>query len=247
MPASLADWATLSCHSRTRVAIAASSPRDITRDLPVSTSNASTHPAETPRQLECKRGVDQIEKHVVARVQVRQLAQQAVDVVEQEIGDHRHERGLAHEPGKRSGWSLALLHVLQPAAVLIGVETVNHLVLANARPDRRQLRRNRRRRSSARTCPGRTRRTCRSSRGARDRRRDRHAVDAAPRRQRPVGHDHDVRRARLLELADDERAEVGQRGLRPVDRREAIARLPSRAARRNRTRCRESRLRARRW
>ena len=34
------------------------------------------------------------------------------------------------------------------------------------------------------------------------------------------------RRARLLELADDQRAEVGQRRLRPVDVLEAIAGLP---------------------
>ena len=33
-------------------------------------------------------------------------------------------------------------------------------------------------------------------------------------------------RARLLEIADDERAEVGQRGLRPVDRRRPVAGLP---------------------
>src|SRR3972149_6148333 len=32
--------------------------------------------------------------------------------------------------------------------------------------------------------------------------------------------------ARLLDLAHDDRAEVGQRGLRPVDRRQPVARLP---------------------
>ena len=36
----------------------------------------------------------------------------------------------------------------------------------------------------------------------------------------------DRRRAALLELADDHRAEVGQRRLRPVDVRHAVARLP---------------------
>src|SRR4029079_9394181 len=41
-----------------------------------------------------------------------------------------------------------------------------------------------------------------------------------------VGDHDDTRGARLLELADDERAEVGERRLRPVDRLEAIAGLP---------------------
>ena len=59
-----------------------------------------------------------------------------------------------------------------------------------------------------------------------DRGRDRHAVDAAARRQRRVGDDDDVGGARLLELAHDQRAEVGERRLRPVDRRQPVAGLP---------------------
>ena len=54
--------------------------------------------------------------------------------------------------------------------------------------------------------------------GARDGRRDRHAVDAAARRQRGVRDRRStVAVLVLLELADDQRAEVGQRRLRPVD------------------------------
>ena len=62
--------------------------------------------------------------------------------------------------------------------------------------------------------------------GPRDGGRNRHAVDPAARRQRPIGHHDHAGGARLLELANDERAEVGERRLRPVDRLEAIAGLP---------------------
>ena len=52
------------------------------------------------------------------------------------------------------------------------------------------------------------------------------AVHAAPCRQRRVGHGHDNGVAVLVELAHDHRAEIVQRGLRPVDRRQTVARLP---------------------
>src|SRR6185295_11632756 len=45
-------------------------------------------------------------------------------------------------------------------------------------------------------------------------------------RRRDVGDGHDAGRARLREIAYDQRAEVRDRRLRPVDGREAIARLP---------------------
>ena len=49
---------------------------------------------------------------------------------------------------------------------------------------------------------------------------------AAARGHRRVGHRHDGGVAVLLELAGDQRAEVVERRLRPVDRRQAVARLP---------------------
>src|SRR5207253_2422778 len=46
------------------------------------------------------------------------------------------------------------------------------------------------------------------------------------RRHRSVGDNDHRRGARLFELADDQRSEIGERRLRPVDRRETVARLP---------------------
>jgi hypothetical protein len=48
-----------------------------------------------------------------------------------------------------------------------------------------------------------------------------HRVDSDP-----VGDRDDAGGGRLIELADDERAEVVDRRLRPVDGLEAVARLP---------------------
>ena len=62
--------------------------------------------------------------------------------------------------------------------------------------------------------------------GPGDDRRQRRAAGAAAGRQRRVGHRQHRGGARLIELAHDQRREVGQRRLRPVDGREAVAGLP---------------------
>ena len=59
--------------------------------------------------------------------------------VEQEVRDDRHQRRLPHERGERRAQAAGVPHFLQPAPVLVGVEAVNHLVLADARPHGRQV------------------------------------------------------------------------------------------------------------
>ena len=77
-PACFAVWATRSCHSRTRSAIRASSRRDITRDRPLSTSNASIQPAETPGSSNANDASTIARNTSCTRVEVRELPDQAL-------------------------------------------------------------------------------------------------------------------------------------------------------------------------
>ena len=124
----------------------------------------------------------------------------------------------------------AALDVLQAALILVGVEAVDHLALAGPRPDRRQVLEAGVERDQAERILEEHRRHADGRDRAGDRRGDRHAVDAAPRRQRAIGDRR--RRVAVLGCSNSrtiERGEVGQRRLRPVDRREPVARPASRA------------------
>ena len=85
------------------------------------------------------------------------------------------------------------LQRLQAGAELVGLEAVNHLVLADARPDGGELLELRVEGDQAEQVLKEHRRHADRADGAGDRRGDRHAVDAAPRRERRVG-DRDDRR-----------------------------------------------------
>ena len=130
----------------------------------------------------------------------------------------------------------ALLDVLQPALELVGVEAVNHLVLADARPDRRRAARSR---ASKVIRPNRSWKNTADMPIVAIARAIAAAIGTPSMPQRvdsePSATATTRGGARLLELADDQRAEVGERRLRPVDRREAVARPASRAGRRSRS------------
>jgi hypothetical protein len=103
---------------------------------------------------------------------------------------------------------------------------MDHLVLADPGADGGQLIEVRVERDDAERVLKEDRRHADRADGARDGRRNRHAVDAAASRQRSVGDDDDVGGAALFEIADHHRAEIGERRLRPVDGRQPVARLP---------------------
>ena len=117
-----------------------SAPRDITRERPVSTSNASIHPAETFGSSKANAASMTIRN--TSWVEFRRASSRSTSprLVEQEIGDDRNQRRLAHEPGDRPADALALLHVLQPALVLVRVETVDDVILADPRTDGPEVR-----------------------------------------------------------------------------------------------------------
>lgn len=119
-----------------------------------------------------------------------------------------------------------MAHLLQAARVLVGVEAVHDLVAPHLRPDRREM--------AERVVKGDQAELILEEHGRHAQRgdgpghcgRDGPAVHADPSRHRRVGHGDHRGRTRLLVLAHDQRAEVGQRGLRPVNRGEAVAGLP---------------------
>ena len=91
------------------------------------------------RQGEGKRRVHHHQEHVVDVVDLRQFLQQLLDIVEQEVGDHRHHRRLAGEAGEGGAEAAGMLQFLEAGFVLIGVEAVHHLSLADARAHRGQV------------------------------------------------------------------------------------------------------------
>ena len=116
------------------------------------------------------------------RVQLRQLRHHAARLVEQEVGDHGHHRRLPHEAGERHAQAVGALERHQPLAELIRLEAVNHLVLADARPDRGELLELRVEGDQAEAILEEHRRHADRPDRPGDRRGDRDAVDAAPRR-----------------------------------------------------------------
>ena len=173
-------------------------------------------------------------------VDVRQLGQHRIDVVEEEVGHHRDERGLAQEAGERAAQAVEPAQIFQAFLVLISVEAVNHLVLADARADRLQLLEAALEGDHPERVLEEHRRHPDGGDGAGHGMGDEHVaagrgrsdrtlgqrVDAAAGRARVVGDHHHAGGRRLLEVADDQRREVGERRLRPVDVLEAIAGLP---------------------
>ena len=138
-PAFFAVCATASCHSRTRPAIALSSRRDITRERPLSTSNASIQPADTPGSSNANDASTMPRNTSWSELRCAELAHQILDIVEQEVRDDRHHRRLAHEPRERCREVPAVPQVLQALAELVGIEAVNDLPLADARPQPLEL------------------------------------------------------------------------------------------------------------
>ena len=178
------------------------------------------------RQLEGEGGVDERDEHVVRRIHARQLREHLVRIVEEKVRDDRHHRDFAEEARDRAAQRERGSKLLQALAELVGVETVNDLPLADAGSQAAQILEpgvegeqpdgvleENRRHPQRRDRPG-------------HRCGYRLSVDPAPGRRRCVRENDDAGRARLFEVADDERAEAGECGLRPVDRLEAVARLP---------------------
>ena len=163
-------------------------------------------------------------------VEQRQLVEDARRVGEQKIRDDRHQRRLpqvALDGGDDVDSAVARCRrQIGAAGLLVQVEAVDDVRLADARPRRRDLPKGLVERDQAELILKEHRRQAHGRHRARDGGGDRHAGGAAPRGQRRVGDGHHRRGAVLLELAHDHRAEVGQRRLRPVDRRQAVARLP---------------------
>src|SRR5438477_3104687 len=118
------------------------------------------------------------------------------------------------------------MHLVWPAMLLMGAKEVDHLVLADARGHGCEVPEPRVERDQAERVLEKHGRDANRADRPRDGRGDRHAVDAAPGRLRHVGDRHDAGGARLREIAHDQRAEVRDGRLRPVDGRQAIARLP---------------------
>ena len=216
--------------------------REIVRARPVSTSTVSIQPAET--RGSSKANALSISTRNTSWVAFRSASSFSTlsAIVEQKVGNDRQHRPAAggNPPSVRAD-AAAALDRLQAAAGADrrrgSARRGSCRCAAGSPPGARS----RRRRSPGRTDPGRTTADMPIvAIGARHGRGDRHAVDAAARREREIGDRHDGRRARLLELADDQRREVGERRLRPVDRREAVARLPVAQARGSRSRSRAS-------
>jgi hypothetical protein len=103
---------------------------------------------------------------------------------------------------------------------------VNHLILADAGPYRAEVLEFRVERDQAEHVLEEYRRHADGADRPGNRGGNRHAVDTAAGGQRPVRHRDHRRRAPLFVVADNHRAEVRQRRLRPVDLRHAIAGLP---------------------
>ena len=169
--------------------------------------------------------VDQHHEHVVRRVQSQQLVEQRPGVLEQEVRHHRHHRRLAQQAEKAVVDPPRL--VIRPFEhqVLIRLQAVDRMVPANLRPDEQAPRIPVERNQAdpvlkERAGQGQGRDRPRNHAG------NRRLGRPAAGRQRRVGHDDQARRARLLEFARHQRTEVGQRRLRPVDRRQPVARLP---------------------
>ncbi len=147
-PACSAVRATSSCQPRTRPAIAVSSrARHHARAAALDVERLD--PAGGDRRAARRRRLHRRSprKTSCSELRRRQLAHQRVDVVEQKVGDDRHHRRLAQEPGERRRRGRP--SAAGPAALapyLVGVEAVNHLALADARAQPLQVRRTRDRR-----------------------------------------------------------------------------------------------------
>src|SRR5439155_339951 len=86
------------------------------------------------RALERERAVNQHEEDVVHRVQRGELREHVPWIVEQKVGDHREERRLPDESADVLAQAPGSFQVLQVVAVLIGLEAMDHLTLADGRP-----------------------------------------------------------------------------------------------------------------
>ena len=159
--------------------------------------------------------------------EVRQLAQGLRRVLEQEVGDDRQERRAAEKSRQRGAEFAGALALLESHAALIRVEAMHDVSLARARTDHPESPESLVERDEAELILEEDRRhadggdRARHDGADRIRRRRRTRVESGS-----IGNHADSGRARLLELADDERRKVCQRGLRPVDLRRAVARLP---------------------
>ena len=189
--------------------------------VPVSTSNASTQPAETLGSSKANAASTSTMNTSCTLLTCASSCEHRVGVVEQEIRDHRHHRGLAREADRasrsgcrRSSGPAARARSGRPR----GSESPGPCRCAAARAElvgslaSKVMQADRVLEEHRRHADGGDR--------ARDRSiaRNRHAVrcrSASTRERSATMITPEVRR--LLELADDQRAEVGQRRLRPVD------------------------------
>src|SRR5206468_5987699 len=131
------------------------------------------------------------------------------------------------EAAERRADAAASSNGLKASLVLVGVEAVHDVALAGERTKCRQMEKTAVEGDQPERILKEDGRHPDGGDGPGDRRGDGDALNAASRGRREVGDGDDGRRARLFELADDERREAGQRRLCPVDGRESVARLPA--------------------
>ena len=176
-------------------------------------------------QLEGEGAVDHHEEHVVQHVQRRELLDESFRRIDEKVRHDRHERALAKQAGQISVPLRSTRAARVRQAVLIDVHAVHGVIPARARP-RGQPPPAAVHRDEPDQVLAEGRGQPQGGHRAGDHLGDRRAGDAALRRTRRVGDDDDRRGALLLELAGDQRAEVGEARLRPVDRGGPVAGLP---------------------
>ena len=159
-------------------------------------------------------------------IHVDQVVDERPRVVEEKVGDDGHERRRAQAARERRADAALAADRLEAAARLVGLETVHHMAPAGARGNSRHLREAAIEGEQTEAVLEERRRHANRGERARHDRADRRAVGPAARGERRVGHGQHRDGARLVELAHDERREVRERRLGPVDGREAVAGLP---------------------